>query len=156
MTYNIIMKNTEELTPEVTSKLSWIEKALFRSQNKKWLSYSSKIALMILSALEERNLNQKQLAEQAEVTQQQISKIIKGQENLTLKSIAKLSEILGAELITFPLHKYNSEPLDYVFIVQSDHSISTSNTYFTGRPDNVVVMSGLISEQIVATKIVYS
>lgn len=86
----------------------WRKVAQFRRENKSWLRYSGKIALRILSAIEDYpDMNQKRLAELADVSPQQISKIVKGEENLTLKTIAKLSEILGQELISFPSFKYN-------------------------------------------------
>jgi transcriptional regulator with XRE-family HTH domain len=86
----------------------WAEKAKFRLQNRKWLGYSGKIALRVLSAVEDMpEMNQKKLAALAGVSPQQISKIVQGKENLTLKTIAKLSDILGVDLITFPSFKYN-------------------------------------------------
>lgn len=91
---------------------AWKDKAEFRLKNRKWLNYSSNIARRVVAILEERkDLNQKSLAELLDVSQQYISKLLKGEENLTLETIAKLSTVLGVELITFPEYKY-SKPVD--------------------------------------------
>lgn len=86
----------------------WLEGSAHRIKNKKWLRYSSNIARRILAAMESNNeLNQKELGTRIGVTPQYISKVVKGSENLTLETIAKLSEALGVELITFPPYKYD-------------------------------------------------
>lgn len=88
---------------------AWKEKAEFRLKNRKWLNYSSNIARRIAAVLEEsEDLNQKKLAENLDVKPQYISKLLKGEENLTLETIAKLSSALGVELISFPDYKYSS------------------------------------------------
>lgn len=105
------------LTIEKQELPKWRKKAQFRKENKSWLKYSGKIALRILAALEDNpNLNQKKLAELAGVSPQQVNKIVKGEENLTLQSIAKFSEILGVDLIVFPQFKYH-KPSNVNFIV---------------------------------------
>lgn len=87
---------------------NWKEKATFRLKNRKWLKYSSNIARRIAASLEERkDLNQKTLAELLNVKPQYISKVLKGEENLTLETISKLSAVLGIELILFPDYKYS-------------------------------------------------
>ena len=91
------------------SKVSttWREKAEHRRQNK-WQEYSSQIARRVLAVIKSKeDLNQAKLAEALGVTPQQISKIVKGQENLTLETIYKLSQALGLELISFPEYEYS-------------------------------------------------
>ena len=90
----------------------YLENAKFRIENKTWLNYSRNIAIRIISALEDNeNMSQKTLAEKLEVSPQYISRILKGQENLSLSTIAKISTVLGVDLISFPNFKYN-EPID--------------------------------------------
>ena len=103
----------------------WRKRAEFRRENKAWLKYSGKIALRMLSALEDRDdLNQKKLAELANVSPQYISKILKGEENLSLQTIALFSTILKADLITFPSFKYNeTSVLTLHFHVSANHFI---------------------------------
>ena len=75
------------------------EKAAWRKANKGWLKKSANIALKILDTLRERDMSQKDLAVAMEVTPQYISKIVKGQENLSLEAIDKLEKALDIELI---------------------------------------------------------
>lgn len=95
---------TEKLASITSEQPSnWYEKAKERQKNRKWLQYSAHIALEVLTALEsKKDMTQKKLAELVGVSPQHISKILKGEENLTLETIAKLSEALGIELISFP------------------------------------------------------
>jgi transcriptional regulator with XRE-family HTH domain len=101
---------------------NYLQNANFRIQNKKWLSYSSNIALRVLAALEEsEQMTQKNLAEMVGVSPQYINKVLKGQENLSLQTIAKLSEALNIELITFPKFLFD-EPINKVFKTISSKS----------------------------------
>jgi transcriptional regulator with XRE-family HTH domain len=52
-----------------------------------------------LDALKAQGLTQKDLAERLNVTPQQISKIVKGEENLTLETITNLELALGIHII---------------------------------------------------------
>lgn len=93
-----------------SKKSNWRENAAYR-QDSKWREYSLQIARRILAVIDENEgLNQSKLAEILNVTPQQISKIVKGKENLTLDTIYKLSKALDFELIIFPDYKY-SKPL---------------------------------------------
>ena len=90
----------------MVKKSSLMEKMRFRQKNRNWLRYSSNIAHRILAALEDsETVNQKVLAEKIGVSPQYISKVVSGNENLTLETIAKISEALGVELISFPTFK---------------------------------------------------
>lgn len=77
----------------------WKEKAKFRQDNEAWLKQSAAIAVKVLSALKSKELTQKQLAERMGVSPQQVNKIVKGQENLTLETISKLEQVLGIDII---------------------------------------------------------
>lgn len=102
----------EKLEGLIKNKPSgWLKKAKFRKENRKWLGYSSNIALRAFTAIEDiEGMNQKTLAEKLGVKPQYISKLLKGEQNLSLQTIGKLSEALGVELISFPEYKY-SQPL---------------------------------------------
>ena len=85
------------------TKSKYLQNAKFRIENKKWLSYSSNIALRVLAALEENeNITKETLAQMIGVIPEYMNNILKGQENLSLETITKLSEALNIELITFP------------------------------------------------------
>lgn len=80
----------------------WTEIEEYKPENWPWLDKSMDIALKILDILDQKNMSQNDLATVAEVSRQQISKILKGQENLTLKTIAKLEQVLGTTLVIVP------------------------------------------------------
>ena len=106
----------------MTIQSNYLQNAKFRIENKKWLSYSSNIALRVLAALEEsEEMTQKSLAEKVGVSPQYINKVLKGQENLSLQTIAKLSEALNIELITFPKFLFD-QPINKVFKTISSKS----------------------------------
>lgn len=91
----------------------WLEQAMYHQANRPWLNYSGKIASRIHAAISsQEGMTQKKLAELMDVSPQQISKIMKGHENLTLQTIAKLSEVLKVDLITFPEYKYSKKTED--------------------------------------------
>lgn len=93
-----------------SKKSNWSADAEFRIQNRKWLDYSGKIARRILTAIkDDGELTQAELARKLDISPQQISKIVKGQENLTLETIAKLSDALNVDLISFPDYKHSKE-----------------------------------------------
>lgn len=90
----------------IKNKSKWEEKIKFRLKNKKWLDYSAQIAMRIDAIIEGKiDFNQISLAETLKVSPQQISKILKGEQNLTLQTIGNLSDALGIELISFPAYK---------------------------------------------------
>ena len=129
----------------ISNNSEWAERANYRIKNRKWLGYSGKVALRILAAIEDTpGMNQKKLAELAEVSQQQISKIVKGKENLTLQTIAKFSEILGLELISFPSFKYNHGISRINIIVAGNDYVklnvgSYNNTQFVSYSNSLVL-----------------
>lgn len=82
----------------------WMEDAVQFEKNKDWLDYSAEIALCVLDALHEKRMTQKALAASMGVSPQQVSKILKGTENLTLETISKLERALKIKIVS--LHSY--------------------------------------------------
>lgn len=82
-----------------------IKDILFYEENKEWLDRSANIAIKILSTLrhnrkENRFPNtQKDLAELMNITPQQVNKMVKGTENLTLETISRVEKALDIQLI---------------------------------------------------------
>ena len=58
--------------------------------NKSWLRYSQLIALMMLYKMEDLGLTQKSLAELMGCSQQYVSRVLKGTENLSIETISKI------------------------------------------------------------------
>lgn len=77
----------------------WKEEAQWRLANKGWLRYSQYIAIRMLSRMEELDITQTALAEKMCCSQQYVSKVLKGKENLSLESIWKIESILEIDLI---------------------------------------------------------
>jgi ribosome-binding protein aMBF1 (putative translation factor) len=77
----------------------WKAKAGYRRENGEWLKKSAAIAVRVLNALKAQDLSQKELAERMNMSLQQISKIVKGQENLTLETISNLEIALDIQII---------------------------------------------------------
>jgi len=67
-----------------------------------WLERSSAIALRINRALTANRMLQKEFAETLGIKPQQVSKILKGNVNLTLETISKLEGALGISLLEVP------------------------------------------------------
>lgn len=99
-----IRKRIEEIA--IDDKGSWIEKARYRRDNRPWLRKSQRIAVRILSVLDKKGIQQKELAKALNVSPQQISKIVQGKQNLTLETISKLEAVLGIKLFDVPVSQF--------------------------------------------------
>ncbi|GAA4511811.1 helix-turn-helix transcriptional regulator [Sphingobacterium thermophilum] len=82
-----------------------LERAKARLAKKSYTKISGQIAFEILERLDELQWKQKDLAEKMGVSPQQVNKWVKGNENFTLETLGKLSEVLGIELIQVPTMK---------------------------------------------------
>ncbi len=79
----------------------WREDALWRKENKSWLRYSQTIAMKMLDKMEELGVTQKELASRMGCSQQYISKVLKGNENLSLETIRKIEGSLDLSFFNF-------------------------------------------------------
>lgn len=98
------MKNKEEILSKLGEHRSsapskWREKAEWRLANKTWLRYSQRIAMMMLDRMEQLGLTQKSLASRMGCTQQYVSKILKGSENLSIETISKIESALELNIL---------------------------------------------------------
>ena len=78
---------------------NWREEAEWRRKNKAWLRHSKHIAIAVLSYMKSENLTQTAMAERLNCTQQYVSKILHGNENLSLETITKLEIVTGKQFI---------------------------------------------------------
>jgi Helix-turn-helix len=102
-------KNLENFLGLVSNEQSGLlDKLQWRANNQVWLERSAKIAIRILSKLRENRTvgkypsSQKELAELMQVTPQQVNKIVRGSENLTLETIVRLEQSLSIILVEIP------------------------------------------------------
>ncbi|MCF0208155.1 MAG: helix-turn-helix transcriptional regulator [Bacteroidaceae bacterium] len=84
---------------ESTTPSKWREEAQWRHENASWLRHSQHIAVRVLLKMKELNLTQKALAERMDCTQQYVSKILKGKENLSLDTLTRLENALQIRLV---------------------------------------------------------
>ncbi len=106
--FNDIAKKLQKLTSGKQS--NWLEGAIFRRENQKWLDYSSQIARRILALKEENEkITKEYIASILGCSVKKADNILKGWQNLTLEEISKLSVALNFELIEFPDYKWMHE-----------------------------------------------
>lgn len=96
-------KQIDKLNKISTPDTTWGEDAQYRKDNREWLMNSAKVALVVLRALKEIPMTQRKLAQGMGVKPQQISKIVKGRENLTLETISRLERALGIKIVDVKL-----------------------------------------------------
>ena len=98
------MRTREEIISKLKSHSSespsrWRERAEWRNANKSWLRYSQLIALMMLDKMEDLGLTQKSLAELMGCSQQYVSRVLKGTENLSIETISNIESVLELEIL---------------------------------------------------------
>lgn len=94
------MRTVDILNKYKSNTLSkWKEEAEYRRKNANWLIYSAMIALQVKQRMTEMGVTQVMLAEKLGCTQQHISMLLKGKNNLTLETIAKLEEALEFSIL---------------------------------------------------------
>lgn len=75
------------------------QEAEYRLENRDWLRKSAQIAFAVRRELRIQGLSQQELAERMGVSPQYVGKLLKGKDNLTLETIAKLEKALGCSLV---------------------------------------------------------
>ena len=90
------LKEHQSATPS-----AWREAATERKANKEWLRYSQRIAMQMLDKMESVGMTQKRLAELMGCSQQYVSKILRGKENLSLETLYKIESALGISVLQF-------------------------------------------------------
>src|SRR5690606_31842826 len=85
-----------------------------------WKRRSQAVALTVLRTLRAKKMSQKELAEQLGVSPQQVNKWVKGNENFTFDTIAKLEEALGIELMEIKPYSKKTSQLEEVFKIEND------------------------------------
>ena len=98
------MRTREEIVSKLKSHSSetpsrWRKKAEWRNLNKLWLRYSQRIAMMMLDRMEDLGLTQKSLAKRMGCSQQYVSRVLEGTENLSIETISKIESALELEIL---------------------------------------------------------
>lgn len=85
------------VSPEPTQTVA---RTIERKQRRRTMRTCQRLALVILERLDQLGWSQKYLASEMEVSPQQVNKWVSGNENFTIETLERLSEVLGKELIT--------------------------------------------------------
>ena len=79
----------------------WREEEEHRLQAKAegWLQYSRRIAIKIALAMKQQNLSRQDVADRMGCSPQYVSRLLKGEENLSLETISKLENALQEPIL---------------------------------------------------------
>lgn len=98
-----------------------------------WKSKAISIAFTVLALLDQKGMSKQELAIKMNVKPQFVSRIVKGKANLTLETLVKLEQALGAAIIevvdpteTISCHSQNLFNLDWKNRFSSANSAETS------------------------------
>jgi transcriptional regulator with XRE-family HTH domain len=83
-----------------SNQSNWVEETGKQLSKAGVQNKARKIALRVLHILRDKGMTQSELAERMGVSRQHVTKIVKGQENITLETIDKLELALDTTLIT--------------------------------------------------------
>ena len=91
-------RNTSKMIKETISPVQNAGTQMSQEE-KSWLNHSQMIANAMSARMKELGMTQKMLAEKMNCTQQYISKILKGRENLSLEAINKIENALDIHFL---------------------------------------------------------
>ena len=88
---------------ESTTPSRWREEAEWRRANQAWLRRSQTVAMKMLDRLEEMHWTQQQVAGMLGCSQQYVSRMVKGSENLSLEMLSKIEDVMGVKVFALVL-----------------------------------------------------
>lgn len=109
-----------------------------RITNRARLRESQQIALKVLDKLNELNWSQRKLAREMGVSPQQITKIVKGTENLTLATQVKLQEVLDIPILATYYERKNE---NISKTIKLKHSDTYTLPEFNPKQDEAILLS---------------
>ena len=80
-------------------------KEVMANKGEKWMYHSQAIAAIMSDRMEELGMTQRALAEKMNCTQQYISKVFKGRENLSLETLCKIENALDIKILQAGINK---------------------------------------------------
>lgn len=91
---------------------------------KKYVQKQGDIAVQIATILKNKGIKQKEFAKQIGMKESQLSKILAGNANCTLKTIVKIEAALGEDIITVPkfAQRYEKTPKIYFTLNDKFHA----------------------------------
>ena len=94
---NKLLEYLENQHPATPS--NWRAKIEWRRENRDRMRHRQEIALAMLNKMDELKLSQREVAKQLGCSQQYVSKLLKGGENLSLETISKIEKALTITII---------------------------------------------------------
>ena len=80
-------------------------KNIMENKREDWVCHSQAIAATMSDRMEELGMTQRVLAEKMNCTQQYVSKVLKGRENLSLETLCKIENALGIRILQAGIDK---------------------------------------------------
>ena len=77
------------------------EERIRYAKSKGWLQYSRKIAIKVAMSMKRQGLSRQDVADRMGCSPQYISKLLKGEENLSLETICKLEDSLNIAILQY-------------------------------------------------------
>ena len=77
------------------------EERLRYAKSKGWLRYSRRIAIKVALAMKQQNLSRQDVADRMGCSPQYVSRLLKGEENLSLETICKLENALNVAILQY-------------------------------------------------------
>ena len=135
------MTNKEKFLALVSGEDSGtLERNRERIRNRAMLRESQQIAIKVLTKLDDLGWSQKDLAREMGVTPQQISKIVRGKENLTIETQIKLQNILDIPILAtyYERKRERLEEMILSFEDQMDNFMNQLDTTFSYQSKTAV------------------
>ena len=80
-------------------------KNIMENKREDWVCHSQAIAATMSDRMEELGMTQRVLAEKMNCTQQYVSKVLKGRENLSLETLCNIENALGIKILQARINK---------------------------------------------------
>ena len=77
------------------------EEKCLKAKSDGWLQYSRNIAIKLAIAMKQQNLSRQDVAERMGCSPQYVSRLLKGEENLSLETICKLENALNISILQY-------------------------------------------------------
>lgn len=107
MTFDKVMTQEEAINRlsryQSDTPSSWRkeEEKRLKAKSDGWLQYSRKIAIKLAIAMKQQNLSRQDVAERMGCSPQYVSRLLKGEENLSLETICKLENALNISILQY-------------------------------------------------------
>ena len=123
-----MMTNKEKFKSLVSDeKSTTVSRNKERIKNRARLRASQDIALKVLNKLEVLGWSQRKLAEALDVSPQQITKIVKGKENLTLETQVKLQQVLDIPILA-SYYESKAQSVTFDEVINLDVAVTAYKT----------------------------